>query len=492
MHKRPLAVTAVFFALGILLARSLPEWVGVRHVFIVNLALISLTLLLSLKRDKGYRRNIFLLLSVISFAALLYIRSNAFPDNHISHVLGEDRLKTEMVGIIKSPALSRKPYYGKICSTYLFEVEAIKAEGRWLYITGLAHIRIETERNYGYGERLLVKGAIKIPNDKFQNPNYLTSKRSKISQFNYREYLEQQNIFALINTKESNVTILEHDYKINPILKYTYLLREKLKNQIIEKMPLENGAFLQAILLGDRSELPRHIQTAFKNSGTMHVLAISGLHIGLIACIVLYLLKILHIKREFSYILTILSLIFFALIALSRPSVVRAVVMAGVFIVGLLLGRRVDAYNTLGVAALFILIKNPKDLFNIGFQLSFLAVLSILLLSPKLMKLVKEGSDFLVKKYVYTPLAVSAAAWFGTFPLIAYYFRISTPVAVVANLFIIPALFMSVVAGLSFFLFGRVPVLGPVLIYMNNILSDAIFYLAGFFSSIKYGHFYLG
>jgi len=90
--------------------------------------------------------------------------------------------------------------------------------------------------------------------------------------FNYREYLERQNIFALINTKEHNVTILSYNYKSNPILKYTYLIREKLKNRIIDKMPLESGAFMRAILLGDRSELPKDIQKNFKNSGTMHIL----------------------------------------------------------------------------------------------------------------------------------------------------------------------------------------------------------------------------
>ena len=80
------------------------------------------------------------------------------------------------------------------------------------------------------------------------------------NKFDYRGYLERQNIFALINTKEDSITVLYHDYKSNPLMKYTYLLRGKLKNLIIEKMPLESGAFMRAILLGDRSELPRRIQ----------------------------------------------------------------------------------------------------------------------------------------------------------------------------------------------------------------------------------------
>lgn len=311
------------------------------------------------------------------------------------------------------------------------------------------------------------------------------------SEFNYSEYLERQNIFALINTKEHGITVLARDYKSNPILKYTYILREKLKNQIIEKMPLESGAFMRAILLGDRSELPEHVQAAFKNSGTMHMLAISGLHIGLIAAVMLCFFRLLRIKREFSYTVTMLLLIFFALLTLLRPSVVRAVIMAGIFLIGLLLGRKVDAYNTLGAAALFIMVENPDDLFNVGFQLSFLAVLCIVFLTPRLTALAGDNANLYAKRYVYTPLAVSMAAWLGTFPLIACYFRIITPVAVIANLFIIPLLFIVLIGGIGFLLLGWVPFAGETLAFVNNLCAGFIFSLADFFASFKFGHFYI-
>ena len=273
MHKRPLAVIAVFFMLGIVLSKFLPDSLGFPHIFTVTLIFIALTLTLSHKWEKG---NIFLLLSVTSFAALLYVNSNTFPNNHISHFLGEEKLKTNIVGIIRSPVLTRKPYYGKINSTYLFEIEGVKDNDEWAGVKGLAQIRMQTEKDYVYGDRLLVNGTIKRPNLPLTLPSPQRGEGIKkgrgSSSFNYREYLARQNIFALINTKENNITVLSHNYKSNPILKYTYLIREKLKNQILEKMPLDSGAFLRAILLGDRSELPRAVQAAFKNSGTMHIL----------------------------------------------------------------------------------------------------------------------------------------------------------------------------------------------------------------------------
>ncbi|MFC1620988.1 ComEC/Rec2 family competence protein [Candidatus Omnitrophota bacterium] len=502
MHKRPLAVICIFFIIGIVLAKFLPDFVKFSHIFAITLIFISSSLLLNLPysgleagREKA--ANALLLLSVISFATLLYVNSNIFPTNHISHFLGEEKLKANIAGIIKSPALTRKPYYGKINSTYMFEVEAIKAEGsrlkaggEWLGVTGLSQIRIQTEKDYQYGDRLLVRGTIRRP---ASDASRLRSKniegnnvRAKSRTFNYREFLERQNIFALINTKENNITVLSHDYKSNPILKYTYLLREKLKNQILEKMPLESGAFLRAILLGDRSELPKHIQTSFKNSGTVHVLAISGLHIGIIALVFLYLFRLLRFRREFSYILTIIFLIFFAILTLSRPSVVRAVAMAAIFLTGMLLGKKVDVYNSLGAAALFILIRNPKDISNIGFQLSFAAVLFILFFTPKFMRFVKEGTNFYIKRYLYTPLAVSMSAWLGTFSLVWYYFKIVTPIAIIANLFIIPAIFALLIGGLGFLLLGWAPFIGDFLAGLNDFLCQAIFFLASFFAKLAF------
>lgn len=476
MSKRPLAVIALYFIVGIILGGCLPADIGFHYLLIATLFFILISFIFS----AHYRlSNIALFASVASFAALLYLNAGIYAPDHISTFLKEEKLKTDMVGIIKSPALTRKPYYGKINSTYLLEIEGIKTDEGWMDVTGLVQVRIQTEKDYKYGDRLFLLGTIRKP-----------ALPEEKGDFNYREYLERQNIFAVINTKENNVTLLAHDYRSNPILKYIYLVRAKLKNQILEKMPLESGAFLRAILLGDRSELPKHIQESFKNSGTVHILAISGLHVGLIALIALTILRFLGTGRIFSYGFTILFLVFFATFTLSRPSVMRATVMACIFLTGMLLGRRTDAYNSLGAAALFILIKNPKDLFNVGFQLSFLAVFSILYLVPRLKKMVKENGNFYLRRYVYMPSAVSIAAWLGTFPLILYYFKIITPIAVIANLFIIPVLFVLLAGGLSFILVGWAPFLGDFLAGFNNVCANIMFSLADFFASIKFGHFH--
>ena len=221
----------------------------------------------------------------------------------------------------------------------------------------------------------------------------------------------------------------------------------------------------------------------------MHILAISGLNVALIAAAFLYLFRLLRLKRKISYIITMLLLIFLMILTGSSASVVRATIMCIVFLAGLLLGRPADIYNSLGIAAFFILIINPKDIFNIGFQLSFIAVLSMAYLTPKLMQLVKKDWNYYVRKYLLEPIAVSISATLGTFPFILYYFRMATPIAIISNILIVPLMFILMIGGMCFIAFGQLPFIGDLLSGFNVILANIIFSLTEFFANVKFGHF---
>ena len=267
MHKRPLAVIVIFFIIGILLGEFFQSYITLIQVFCAFLFFLFFTITFTFTR-KIWVSYIFLFLSIISVGALLYLNSNIFPPNHVSHFLGKDKVKAEIIGVIKSPAEARGIYYGKISSRYIFEIESIDN----LKINGLALIRIQTEKDYQYGDRLLVKGSIRNPKFEIRNPKQIQNPKSQKSNFNYTKYLENQDIFAIIDASEKNVALLSYNYKSNPIIRYAYLIREKIKNQFLENMPLESGAFMRAILLGDRSELPKRLNESFRNSGTMHIL----------------------------------------------------------------------------------------------------------------------------------------------------------------------------------------------------------------------------
>jgi len=430
--------------------------------------------------------HIFLFLSIIFLGALLYINSNIFSPYHISHFLGKDKVKAEITGIIRSPAEKRGLYYGKVSSRYVFEIEDIDVSGIKSQVTGLALIRIQTERDYQYGDRLLVRGTIKSPKfDNSRNP------KPQKTNFNYAMYLENQDIFASINASGKNTALLSRNYRVNPVLRHAYFIREKLKNQFLKKMPLESGAFLRAILLGDRSELPKKLNESFRNSGTMHILAISGLNVALLAGAFLFLFKLLRLKREIYYVLTMLSLVFLMILTGSSASVVRATIMCIVFLTGRLLGRSVDVYNSLGTAALIILVMNPRDIFDAGFQLSFTAVWSMAYIAPKLTRFVKKDWNFYIRRYLLEPLAISISATLSTAPFIMYYFRAAAPIAVISNIFIVPLMFILMIGGLCFIALGWAPFIGFFISSFNNILANTIFFLAEFFAGIRFGHFNL-
>ena len=130
---------------------------------------------------------------------------------------------------------------------------------------------------------------------------------------------------------------------------------------------------MTAFILGDRSGLSKEVYSVFKYTGTVHILAISGLHIG----IIIFLLLVLRESGLF--------LLFYSFVTGLRPSVIRAVIMGTTFLLSFLVKKEYHVYNSLGLAAIIILAIWPWQVFDVGFQLSFLSVLSIIFLSPKLL-----------------------------------------------------------------------------------------------------------
>ena len=135
---------------------------------------------------------------------------------------------------------------------------------------------------------------------------------------------------------------------------------------------------MEGFLLGDRYNIPRHINELFQMAGVVHILAISGFNVGIVAYATFLFLKMFPLGRRWHYILTILLLIAYAVLTGGQPPVVRATIMAAVFLAGFILEREPESINTLACAALLILFVNPVNLFDVGFQLSFVSVLAII------------------------------------------------------------------------------------------------------------------
>ena len=219
---------------------------------------------------------------------------------------------------------------------------------------------------------------------------------------------------------------------------------------------------------------------------------------GLIVFLVLLILSIIRVPKKAGMILTIAFLVFYAVLTNGTPSVVRATVMSIALLLGLLLGRETSMWNSLGLAALVILSCDPAALFDIGFQLSFASVISLLYLAPKVEKFFhfdrKLAARFLKKwkKYALEGFFVSLAAWIGVMPLILYYFNIVTPVSIAANLVAVPLSFLITMASAPFLIFGLIfPPAAKVFAASVWLLCGTLFTSNAFFSKIPFAYIYL-
>ncbi|MCS7338068.1 MAG: ComEC/Rec2 family competence protein [Verrucomicrobiae bacterium] len=230
-----------------------------------------------------------------------------------------------------------------------------------------------------------------------------------------------------------------------------------------EDEPLQ---LVRAMTLGLRDVLTDDVALPFMRSGTMHIFAISGLHIALIAGMLVTLLRVAQIPRRICGAVVIPLLWFYTAATGWLPSAVRATVMMSVVILGWMSSRPSDVLNSLGAAALLILIADPLQLFQASFQLSFAVVLSIALLTGRFReswhawtapdpllpdKLRPRWHQWLLRAgyWLGTALATSLAAWLGSAPIIAHYFNLVTPVTLVVNVIVVPLAGLALASALG-------------------------------------------
>jgi len=226
----------------------------------------------------------------------------------------------------------------------------------------------------------------------------------------------------------------------------------------------QSGGVLKALTIGQKSDLDPDVKENFSNSGTMHVLAVSGLHVGIFYGIFLFIFNKL-INTRWKYLIIsfiVIQLWFYALITGLSPSVVRAVTMFSILALGKLIDRRSNAFNLVFASAFMILLFKPGLLFSVGFQLSYLAVLSILFFGPKLTR----AQPVWIPPKLWTLLAISLAAQIGTLPLSLYYFKQFPTYFLLSNLLVIPAVFIILNGAILFIAIGFIDFLQQGLAYL--------------------------
>jgi competence protein ComEC len=248
--------------------------------------------------------------------------------------------------------------------------------------------------------------------------------------FDYAAHLARDGIWVVATARAESIAVLD-----DPVPPWSVRVKRASIAAMERALPPASASLLAGLLLGDRTQLPRDLDDAFRRAGVYHVLAVSGFNVALLAVSVWAFCRLLRISRRAAAAAAIVVVVGFALVVGSSPSVLRAVVMAVLVLIAFLLDRDASVANNLALAALAILATRPGDLFDPGFQLSFAATLGIVV-AP------------LPRGAVRGALGVSAAAQVAVLPVTLTHFNQLSTIGVVANLGVVPLAGAATIAGL--------------------------------------------
>ncbi len=350
-------------------------------------------------------------------------------------------------------------------------------------------IRFQGLVSLRYGNRLTLSGTLRQPQPQ-RNPGG----------FDYQAYLSRKAVFGIIYHQG----LLEIGEQSGfPPLRWIETLRLRTEEVIDEAYGIDSldALLIKGIMLGKRSDLPTDTVETFRNSGNLHVLAVSGLHVGFVATFCYFSLSAFasilgirskhpHLTKKVTVLLTIAAVVIYACLVGFRPSVFRAALMASLFLFATVIDRDADIYNLLAFAALILLLLNPTQLWDIGFQLSFVAVTAIVYFVPKMEKpfcrfwevpdsSADDGSRIRTfgrsaLKWLILSYLVTLAALLGTTLIIAFHFFRAYPLGIIVGPFAVGFVSLILALGMASVGAGLVALLPLAKLFAG--LNHAIIY----------------
>lgn len=435
------------FILGLIVYRFFPF--EAKIAAIISFLFLATTLFVNNKRPA--LTTSFLLLTVLALACLHsanFEERYRCKNNIYSQITQEEE-------VVLTGTLHGMPLYDGFQSTIIVKIHnlRLRREDHLSSSVGLVRLRIKDQWPDALlpGDELIIRAKLSRPYS-FMNPGG----------FDYPAFLASQNI-RVIGRISSISHILPLVHEKSWLHKLIYLpenIRLSIREQINKSLSTKEAGIYRALLIGDRSGLDRKTLEAFKASGTMHILAISGLHLSLVASILFIIFYFLARRSQYlmlrvsckklALIATIPPLCIYTLLAGAQTPVLRSLIMVLVFILAFCIHRQRSPFTTLSCAALLILLINPASLFMVSFQLSFMAVASIIMILPRLLKLLKKKNleddtkmhafQMRFNHWLIAGLLISITATIGTTPLLLHSFNRISTVGPVANLLLEPLL----------------------------------------------------
>ncbi len=366
-------------------------------------------------------------------------------------------------------------------------VNSCKSNNHWQNCKGSLLIYFEKDTittKLNYGDLLLVYGTL----------NEIQSPRNP-HEFNYKRYLANKNIFYQTYLKAKFIHLIKINQG-NPIKAFALNLRTKLLRIFEENgMTGREYAVISAILLGQTDKIDPELYKAYSGSGALHVLSVSGMHVGIVFISLTFFLSFLNKIKKGNIIKAILLLIavwFYAMLTGLSPSVIRASTMISFIIIGKALKRDSDIVNILSASGFVILCFNPNLLIEVGFQLSFLAVLGIVLFHELFYRLWLPKNKFVDK--IWSVTCVSIAAQIITTPLALYYFHQFPNYFLFTNIIVFIFAGVIIYAGIFVIIVSFIPYLSiisaKILAWMIFAMNESIRFIEGLPFSVSRNIYY--
>ena len=443
MRQRPLLTWAASFAAGI--GVSALGWLP--PMAALCLAALGAAALLTRRWPALFPLG--LLLLGLSAGAMRLASFQTLAPTDISHWADSPRPLT-VTGTIASDPEARPG--GRW--TFFLRAEQVETRGQRVTVTGEAAATVSAEAaraiTLDYGDRVKLDGLLDTP-QAATNPGA----------FSWRDYLARRAVYAELRAKRPGaVSVLRAPSVFaapNAFLALAWRVRQAALHALQSSLPPVNAAVLSGILIGRRADLPPALTADFVHTGTVHILASAGLHVGILAFWLERLFQKLTLPRKMQAALLIASLLLYALVCGGRPAVVRAVLMAALYFGAVLFEREPDGPTAIGAAGLIILLLQPTALLEPGFQLSFSTILTLALTMPvwnafwrpKLAAGIKPPRLRRAAEWALDGLGLSLLAQLGAMPVVALSYSEVSLSGGLANGLVVPLLFVLIPLGLA-------------------------------------------
>jgi competence protein ComEC len=442
----PLLILCIAWIAGIFLGSIfyIPVWTLV-------LSLCPLVLLLFYRR---HLKNLLLAIPVI----LLFLGGGMFYQ-YSQPVIDESSLRyyNDKDIITVEGMVSSDPAIRDRTISFHFDADTVYTDFGEQQIKGTAMVKTLAYNNYSYGDVLIITGVLETPENS--------------TGFDYKTYLTARNIYTQINYPR--IEIIDTGNGLKP-LQWIYNLRSALAESINRALPMPQSSLAQAMFLGITTNIPQELRDSFSQTGTNHILAISGMNLTIIMGMLLSLGIWIFGRRYSIYVWLALAVIwFYTILTGIQPPIVRSAIMGSIFLLAELLGRQKNSITGIAFAAAVMIGLNPPLLKDVSFQLSFLSMCGLIFVYPPLQRFfIKDKSwqqeQNFIKKTTYSifdGFIVIISVILLTWPMIAYHFGIFALSALPATLFILPVfpaiiLVTFLVATTGLFLLPLAQVLG--------------------------------